>query len=236
MKKIFALALSLVLVLAMFTLTGCGSPLDGDDAAAALSYIQEETNKLSSFKAEMTVTTGVSGQTETQTTTMYWTKDGDGASSKMVTEGTEVITVGTTAYTKISMGDEEMKIKSTVDAEEASPIGDFLDGAGDAEFVSRENGVYKIKVNLTEETLNDLLGDLSELGGTASTADLSMVITCGSDGIIDSLDITANVELSMTGVTMTMTITVTMTISDVNSVDKITAPADADEYVDASAE
>ena len=220
MKKIFALALSLVLVLAMFTLTGCGSPLDGDDAAAALSYIQEETNKLSSFKAEMTVTTGVSGQTETQTTTMYWTKDGDGASSKMVTEGTEVITVGTTAYTKISMGDEEMKIKSTVDAE----------------FVSRENGVYKIKVNLTEETLNDLLGDLSELGGTASTADLSMVITCGSDGIIDSLDITANVELSMTGVTMTMTITVTMTISDVNSVDKITAPADADEYVDASAE
>lgn len=244
-KKITALCLATVMLLSvLFVFASCSetekSPLDGDDAAAALDYVEGKMEALKSYTIDMTSTSmgvemSMSVSLDTSAEKPKFTASMD------MDEGIAVsmIYVDDILYSVTTMAGMEIKMKSEGDSSDilGSVADMFNEEDNDAEyasveFVSRENGVYVLKAEATSEAAKKLLeSDLGELP-TELPADLkaSYTFEANADGYVTKM----SYEITCTLDGESFTSKTEMSFKDFDSVPAISAPADANEYMDES--
>lgn len=244
-KKITALSLiAAILLSSLFVLTSCEkSPLDGDDADKAIAYVNEKMDELKSCTMEMAVNVKVGG-TAVSTTAATMKIDFDKDSPKFSAEGSvtaagettrmDIVYINDTSYVSVGSGVEEVKYKSSGDQEGYL---DMISGLFEeesesetslnAQFVSRENGVYVIRYDLSKDDIQEMMGeDGDELASLYQNLTASCTFYVNKDGYATKAEIRMNGNVQ--GVAMT--VDYDMEFKDFNSSVTITAPEDADEY------
>lgn len=239
--------LLLVIVALTITLTACGqekstNPLDGDDAKAAYDYICEKMNALDGFEADMIEASTYGGETESMEMDVKLSRQGGKKafiSTKLDDAGSfmDMTYIDGMVYCYVKSSGMEMKYKST-DASLTSGFDDiFASFEEDDEevvsvtFGSRENGVYVLNAVATEETVLEIVMEKYE-GYEMEASDfsnLSLTITmeCGADGYVTKMIQT----LTYTVEGESYTETSTCTYKNIGTVPEISAPADADSYM-----
>ncbi len=225
--------LVLAMLLSMFTLASCGeSALEGDDPVAALKYVEEQmstikgcTMKISTTTMGMTVS--MDAKVDIENNKMHMETNTMGIAIKAtVIDG---VMYSYTDLSSMGMGVQKMK---TTDPDEIKDMMGSTDTVTDsydyasAEFVSRENGVYVIKGVLTEEAAKEIADESS-----ATDLNATLIYTCNDKGIATKMEIDMSFKAEGETVNMKMVVE----ILDTN-VPEITAPADADSYVEAPTE
>ena len=233
-KTVLALILAFVMLAGVLSLTSCGSPLDSDDAIAAMKFVDEQMAGVKGFVGTMTMTSeGVEMEADIKIDI-----SGDTPKMYMNTEimgmSIEATLVDGTMYMLIGMGDMTVKQKTTDKDQIDDMMGD-LNSVGEdyeyasAEFVSRENGVYVMKATLSELDAKDMIGDLGDL----EASDISATVTyyCNAEGKVSKT--VAEYSYTVEGETIDGVIEMAFTSLEVPT---ITAPADADQYQEAETE
>jgi len=231
-KTVLALILTLAMLTGLLAMTSCGSPLDGDDAIAAMKFIDEQMSDVKGYDVVMTMETGgveveidakidLSGETPK----MYM-------STEMMGMGMEATLVDGTMYMLVDMGGVIMKQKTNKQEDIDEMMGD-LTAVNDAyeyesaEFVSRENGVYVIKATLSEFDAKELIGDVGDL--VISGIQATVMYECNAEGRVSKTVI----EYSYTVDGTTVDSTMTMEFKNFD-IPVISAPSDADKYEESS--
>ena len=142
-KTILSLSLAAVMLLSLFAFTACGSPLDGNDALAAMKYVDEQMANVKGFDVKATMTQ------DGDSIEMLMKLDISGEDKKMYMEtetegvGLKATVVDGTMYMIVSMAGVTLKQKTT-DADTINEMMGELDSVNSeyeyasAEFVSRE--------------------------------------------------------------------------------------------------
>ena len=230
-KTTLSLMLALAMIFAMLTVTSCASsPLDGNDAVAAMKYVDEQMEGVKGF--DVTMTTYMDG--EAMEFTAKFDLSGETPKMYMVTEtmgmNIETTLVDGTMYMLMTMSGMTIKQKTT-DPEMIDEMMSDMDSVNEsydyasAEFISREDGLYVIKGVLTEAAAKDSLGDLDGL----EVADVKASVTyeCDKDGKVSKTTLAYSYTLA--GETVEETVDMVFNSLEIPT---ITAPEDADEYTE----
>jgi len=224
------------------------TPLDGDDPMAAYKFVSEKLNALRGFEAVMVEESSYAGETSTMEVGVKISfADGKKAfmSMPIAEEGpwVDATYIDGIVYCVVKMPGLEMKYK-TQDAsmtstfeklfaifEEKNDEDDEKDDVGSVVFGKREKGVYTLVATATEEeALESIMADYEDFEIDASAfSNISNVITfeCNAEGyvtkIVEALTYTFDGEVYSE--------TTTLTFKNAGVLPEITAPADADSYM-----
>ena len=249
-KKLVLVLVALMLVTFVFAFASCGgngetaptttSPLDGDDALAAYEYLSDKMNALGGFEATMVEESSYDGETSSMEMNVKLSlTDGKKGSIAMEEGGTllDLTYIDGTVYYLMKMSGMTMKYKSTDPSMTAAfdilfaIFEDEEEDIASAEFVSRENGVYTLKVKATDEkALEKVTESYEDMGlDNPSFSDTSLTLTliCTAEGYVSSMTQTMSYKLDGEAYSEKSTIT----FKNVGTVPEITAPADADTYM-----
>ncbi len=234
-KKFTALFLVTAMLLSsLFVLVSCQkTPLDGDDAMAAIAYVDEKMDSLKSYS--MKAAAKVAGQ---EIMKMDASFDLSGESPKFT--GTvesnglkmNLTYVDGILYSESQYGGVTQKSKQKMDADTAMEslgtpsLGDDLEYS-EAEFVSKEKGKYELKASLSAADAKKYVREiLAGQGLTPSAASMDVTYHANKDGYATKLEM----AFSITVTGQKINENIMMEFSDFNDIPKITAPADADDY------
>ena len=240
--------LLLVLVALVVTLAACGesaantNPLEGDDAKAAYDFVSKKMNGLGGFEADMIEASAYGDETSSMEMDVKINLTG-GKKGVITTEldgeGSllDMTYIDGTVYCLMKSSGMEIKYKSS-DSSLTSGFDELFatfeeedDDFASVEFVSRENGVYVLKATATEETaLEIIMNDFEDAEMDASdfsNLSLTMTVECDADGYVTKMMQT----LSCTVEGETYTRTTSCTYKNIGTLPEITAPADADSYM-----
>ena len=222
------------------------SPLDGEDAKAAYEYVSEKMAELHGFEAKMIQESSYFGETSTMEADIKINlADGKkGFMSMKLEDGSfiDATYIDGIVYCLMKMTGFEMKY-TTQDESMTSMFEEFFsileedNGEEDKNevasvvFGKRENGVYTLVVTATEEAaLASIMADYESLDVDSSEfSNISNVMTfeCNANGYVTKI-----VE------TLTYTFdgdhcseTTTCTFKNVGTLPAVSAPADADSYM-----
>ncbi|MBR2986765.1 MAG: hypothetical protein IKC63_01970 [Clostridia bacterium] len=227
-KKTISILCILTVLFSVLSMTSCGTPLDGNDAIAAMQYIDKQMESVKGF--DVTIKTEIMGETmeikakidaSGETPAMYMTTD-------MMGIDVEATLIDGTMYMLMSI--EGMTIKQkTTDKESIDDMMGDMDSVTEqydylsAEFISREDGLYVIKGVLTEEDAKDAIGDLEDL----VVSDISGTVTyeCNNEGKVSKA--TINYSYKVEGEKVDGEIEMTFHSLEIPT---ISIPVDADEY------
>ncbi|MBQ4121256.1 MAG: hypothetical protein IJD35_04495 [Clostridia bacterium] len=239
--------LVLLLVALVFTFTACGdtettTPLEGDDAKAAYDFVCEKMNALGGFEAEMLEESNNGSESASMEMSVkinfangkkgYITTKLDDAGSLL-----DMTYLDGTVYCLMKSSGMEIKYKSadaslTAAFEELfSTFEEDDDEIASVAFGSRENGVYTLNLTATEATaLEFIMNDFEDMEMDASDfshVSLTMTLECNAEGYVTKMIQT----LSYTVAGEAYTETTTCTYKNIGTLPEITAPADADSYM-----
>lgn len=218
----------MAILVSLLALTSCGTPLEGNDALAAMQYIDEQMSGIQGYDVTITMETDGVEMAIDAKLDLSGEKPKMYMSTETMGMGIEATLVDGTMYMLVDMGGITVKQKTTDSTQIDEMMGELNSVSSEyeyisAEFISREDGVYVIKATLSELDAKDLIGDVGELVISDITA--TVTYECDAEGRVSKTVIEYGYTLDGEPYDAVMT----MEFNNFE-IPVITAPADADAY------
>ncbi len=250
MKRIIAITISAIIL--ALSLCSCAF-LESATAYGLYSNAMKTIEKAGGFEADCTMTMGIELLGEMLEIESDMNMKQNGENSAIVTDSygivTEIVLVDGVVYA--SVGDA--KIKYTVPEDDYSEEGEEEDISSDIgiaelpdlakevfeniDIIVNDDGTKSITISLDAESAKSLLGSMDDIDGLEDGESVTfenVVLTMGftEKNVLDTMSFSTDMVATVMGIDMTSKISAEYKFVNFGTAPEISAPADADNYID----